>query len=55
MSGKSKKTILLESAMLADHGADVDVKDDKGKTPLHCAAVELIWKACMYCWRMARM
>lgn len=25
--------------LLVDHGADVDVKDDKGKTPLHCAAV----------------
>ena len=25
--------------LLIEHGADVDVRDDKGKTPLHCAAV----------------
>jgi len=25
--------------LLIDHGADVDVRDDKGKTPLHCASV----------------
>ncbi len=25
--------------LLVDHGANVNVKDDKGKTPLHCASV----------------